>query len=78
MTAECPTYEGRSQNGMRQIHTYIYLETEEQDKSNVKSLPPWNPSPHIDKEGFLTCTYKHMHGQWEYENEYDNEGEPQC
>jgi hypothetical protein len=34
-----------------------------------KTLPPWNPSPNIDKNGFLTSKYKRIYGSWEFQED---------
>ena len=30
-------------------------------------LPPWNPSPQIDANGFLSQSYSRIQGEWEIE-----------
>lgn len=37
------------------------------DPSKPRNLPPWNSSPHIDSDGFLSSLYRRIHGEWEEE-----------
>lgn len=41
----------------------------QQENESTSSLPPWNPSPNIDRHGFLLSKYRRMHGDWEWEYE---------
>ena len=50
----------------------IYSESSSDDEQEPRRvLPPWNPSPNIDQNGFLTLKYKRIHGDWEFESPPD-------
>jgi hypothetical protein len=37
------------------------------DPNKPRNLPPWNASPNIDSEGFLSSLFHRVHGEWETE-----------
>ncbi len=51
----------------RSTNTRHYSVSQDNNDNNNINNPPWNKSPNIDSEGFLTNFYTRIQGEWESE-----------